>query len=419
VRQIAPRGEIVDRHGAPLVQNRQATVIQISPRSLPDTERESAVLWAQVVTKRLARPKGHRGPGIPIPPIPTREIRAAGPGSDHESLRTAYLELLKLSLCDLAGSGTTSVTWTGEDRVFSRELRGEALKLRAGGVDWPLHGLTMVGLKRLDDLQSCVESVVQEGVSGDLIEAGAWRGGASILMRATLDSLGDRDRTVWVADSFQGFPAPDAGGFPEDPKLDDLSRVDFLAAPLEEVREHFARFGCDGGVNFVPGFFEETMPDLRGRRWSLVRIDADTYKSTWVTLEALYPGLSTGGYLVVDDYPYIEACRRAVDDFRRDRGISEPIEQFDWMGSRWRRESEPTAEEGQQAPANQAPSRRARAVPRSSESPIPSARELRLEHELAAIRERLRAAEGEVERLRASSVRRSMAWLRHRMRGGG
>ena len=64
----------------------------------------------------------------------------------------------------------------------------------------------MVGLNRLDDLQACVESVVRDGVEGDLIEAGTWRGGASILMRATLDSLGATDRTVLRRRLVPGLP---------------------------------------------------------------------------------------------------------------------------------------------------------------------------------------------------------------------
>ena len=67
---------------------------------------------------------------------------------------------------------------------------------------------TMIGRARLDNLQHCVETVVREGVPGDMLEAGVWRGGATIFMKAVAEALGDRERTVWVADSFQGVPAP-------------------------------------------------------------------------------------------------------------------------------------------------------------------------------------------------------------------
>jgi O-methyltransferase len=358
------------------------------------------------------------------PPSPTREIRAVGPQSDGEALRTAYLDLLKLCLCDLAGVATRTVTWTGDRRIFSRELTGDQIEWRAGGKDWPQNGLTMIGLSRLDDLQACVESVIGDAIEGDLIEAGSWRGGASILIRATLDTLGADERTVWVADSFQGFPVPEAEGVGEDRGLDtDLSDYNYLAAPLEDVRKYFARFGCEQGVNFVPGFFEDTMPDLRGRRWSLVRLDGDTYKSTRLTLEALYPGLAVGGYLIVDDYhhSYLPMCRRAVDDYRAEHGITEPIEKIDWSGARWRKEREaPASAEGAPGPRRE-PSRTSstRAVPARAEAPIPTARELQLQDELAALKDRLRAAQAEVEALRSSPLAGPSAWARRKARRDG
>ena len=134
-------------------------------------------------------------------------------------MRRAYLDLLKLCLCDLAGARTLSVSRTGNTRrtdsqVKSSELQEDELALRVRGADWPFSGLTMVGLKRLDDLQACVESVVADGVDGDVIEAGAWRGGASILARATLDSLGADDRLVWSPTRSRACPRPTRAGFP-------------------------------------------------------------------------------------------------------------------------------------------------------------------------------------------------------------
>jgi O-methyltransferase len=326
---------------------------------------------------------------------PAREIRALRPRPGEEQLRAAYLELLKLCLCDLAGARTLSVQRTGDTRrfdspVFSRELGPEELPLRAMGGDWPFSGLTMVGLSRLDDLQACVESVVADQVEGDVIEAGTWRGGASILARATLDSLGADERTVWVADSFEGLPAPDPE-FPEDSGLD-LSQIDYLAVPPAEVRSHFERFGCEHGIELVEGLFDETLPSLRERRWAVVRLDGDTYEATWVGLESLYPGLSAGGYLIVDDYVLIEECRRAVDEFRSQHGITEPIEEVDWNGIRWRRESEPVPTAAGEAPVRSTGRERGSTPPAMARPPIPTRRELELERELADLRERLGAS---------------------------
>ncbi|RPH81799.1 MAG: macrocin O-methyltransferase, partial [Nitrospiraceae bacterium] len=113
------------------------------------------------------------------------------------------------------------------------EARGE-------GRDWPLEAETMVGLKRLDNLQHCVTSVIRDGVPGDLIETGVWRGGSSILMRAVLKAYGDCSRTVWLADSFRGLPPPDPAHYPVDDG-DTLWRYKELAVPIEEVKANFSR----------------------------------------------------------------------------------------------------------------------------------------------------------------------------------
>jgi len=350
-----------------------------------------------------------------------RPVRAAAAGPGADALRTAYLELLKLCLCDLAGTATTSV-WTHTDgSLMSRELAGDEVAIRAAGVDWPLHGVTMVGLRRLDDLQTCVEEVVREDVPGDLIETGTWRGGASILMRATLDALG-AGRTVWVADSFQGFPAPDD----DHPDRGGLAAIDYLAVPEAQVRDNFARLGCDQGVRFLPGFFEDTLPELVGRSWAVVRLDGDSYEATRLALEVLYPGLSVGGHLVVDDYGALEECRRAVEEFRARHGIVEPLQRVDWTGARWRRTTaEPLGVPDAPPPTPAAPAHRAQRVDRTNPERIVSMveraalREQRhMARELAATHERLAAAEREVTALRRHPLRGPRAWLRRLRRDG-
>jgi len=79
------------------------------------------------------------------------------------------------------------------------------VETRELGTDWPLLAQTMIGLRRLDNVQWCVETALAEGVPGDLIETGVWRGGATILMRGILEARGDTRRRVWVADSFAGL----------------------------------------------------------------------------------------------------------------------------------------------------------------------------------------------------------------------
>ena len=114
--------------------------------------------------------------------------------------------------------------------------------------------------------------------------------------------------------------------------------------PLDEVKDNFRRYGLlDDQVRFLPGWFRDTLPTLGDRRFALARLDGDMYESTIDGLRNLYPRLSVGGYLIVDDYS-ITACKRAVDDYRREHGIDEELEEIDWSCVLWRKRVERTVE---------------------------------------------------------------------------
>ena len=204
--------------------------------------------------------------------------------------------------------------------------------------EWPVDAETMLTPPRLDSLVSCVGSVVRDGVPGDLIETGVWRGGASILMRGVLRALGDRSRTVWVADSFQGLPPPQPDRYPAD-SGDLFWTVDALAVPLGEVMANFERYGLlDDHVRFLPGWFEDTLPSAPIERLAVLRLDGDMYASTMQALDALYPKLSVGGFAIVDDYGAVAGCRAAVSDYRTAHGITEPLVRTDYTEVLWRKE---------------------------------------------------------------------------------
>ena len=193
---------------------------------------------------------------------------------------------------------------------------------------------TMVGRKRLDHLQSCVERVIDEDVPGDLIEAGVWRGGCCILMRAVLAAHGCNDRTVWVADSFAGLPvSPDT---PDQSYAMDASRLPVLAVSEDEVRENFSRFGLlDAQVRFLPGWFEESLPGAETGPLALLRLDCDLYSSTMSVLESLYDRVSSGGWVIIDDYGILPPCKQAVDEFRKARKITCHLQEIDAHAVCW------------------------------------------------------------------------------------
>ncbi len=209
-------------------------------------------------------------------------------------------------------------------------------EVRREGRDWPLEAETMVGLKRLDSLQQCVTSVIRNGVPGDLIETGVWRGGSSIFMRAILKAYGDTSRKVWLADSFRGLPPPDPARYPVD-EGDTLWKYSELAIPMEQVKANFSRYGLlDDQVAFLPGWFRDTLPTAPIERLAVLRLDGDLYESTMEALVALYPKVSAGGFVIVDDYG-LPTCRAAIEDFRLAQGITDPIQRIDWTGACWQR----------------------------------------------------------------------------------
>jgi O-methyltransferase len=206
------------------------------------------------------------------------------------------------------------------------------------GLDWPAAADTMIGMQRLTSLQHCVEAVLAEDVPGDLVECGVWRGGACILMRAVLAAYGDEKRRVWLADSFAGVPPPDPDKYAADKNLRlDLS-ADVLAVPEDNVKANFRRYGLlDDRVRFLPGWFKDTLRAAPINRIALLRLDGDLYESTIQALDALYPRLSPGGFCIVDDYHAIEACQRAVTDYRESHRIRDDITEVDGSGVFWRK----------------------------------------------------------------------------------
>ena len=207
---------------------------------------------------------------------------------------------------------------------------------RADGRDWPVGAETMIGMRRLDNLEHCVRDVMENDVPGDLMETGVWRGGASIFMRAVLKAFDD-PRSVWLADSFQGLPRPDSITYPAD-EGDSLWRRTKLAVSVDQVKANFARYGLlDDQVHFLIGWFSETLPTAPVERLAVLRLDGDLYESTIVALRALYPKVSPGGYVIVDDWGAVPACKQAVLDFRREVGITDVIHEVDWTGAYWQR----------------------------------------------------------------------------------
>lgn len=244
--------------------------------------------------------------------------------------RQLYLDLLKNCILGMIYEDAPSHAPAVGAYLTQRYIR----KFRELGQDLPSQAHSMIGLRRMNNLQSCIEQVLADAVPGDLIETGVWRGGAAIFMRGVLKAYDVTDRCVWAADSFAGLPAPDTQNFPADRVWEPSSGK--IAVSLETVQHNFSRYGLlDEQVRFLQGWFKDTLPGAPIERLAVLRLDGDYYESTWDALTQLYPKLSPGGFVIVDDYN-LETCRKAVHDFRALADITEPIGQIDGSGVFWR-----------------------------------------------------------------------------------
>jgi O-methyltransferase len=280
---------------------------------------------------------------------------ASGSARDQQvDVADRYLDLLAKAVCRYGmDSSLRPLTLSQRSapvrrigRVVERTLAKGSLalvrhapvdySLREVGRDIPVLAETAVGLKRLANVRECIETALREDVPGDMLEAGVWRGGTVIFMCGVLAAHG-ADRVVWAADSFEGLPAPDAENYPQDEAMQ-LHELDSMAVSEDAVRAALDSYGLlSENVRFLKGWFKDTLPTAPIEQLAVLRVDADMYESTTQVLENLYDRVSPGGFVIIDDYGCFKECRQAVDDFRRDRAIAEPLTEIDWTGVFWRK----------------------------------------------------------------------------------
>lgn len=201
--------------------------------------------------------------------------------------------------------------------------------------------LTLCGDSSIQFLKHAMNTILKENIAGDFIEAGVWRGGIPILMRAFLKNKAESTRKVWVADSFAGLPTNWRQMKDIRDQVASLMMNFFgqLAVNQQQVENSFRRFNLlDQQVRFLPGWFNESLPQIeKNQKFSLVRLDGDYYESTKDALTFLYPLLSQGGFIIIDDYNLPFGCKRAIDEYRQNNGITSEIISINSQSVYWRK----------------------------------------------------------------------------------
>lgn len=184
---------------------------------------------------------------------------------------------------------------------------------------------TLTRPERIYAIIQAVKYVVKNGIEGDIVECGVWRGGSMMAAAMTLQAMGDTSRGLYLYDTFEGMPMPDVhdvdlNGQPATKEFNQLSSSsqssNWCYASLAEVENNLKSTGYPAeNLHFMKGKVEETIPNTLPSGIALLRLDTDWYESTYHELKWLYPRLAYKGVLIVDDYGHWAGARKATDEY--------------------------------------------------------------------------------------------------------
>ncbi len=187
-------------------------------------------------------------------------------------------------------------------------------------------GMTMLNMPRLLSLYRAARRICEEDLPGNLVECGSWRGGSAAVLAQVVARHSRRPRKVFACDTFAGMPEAEE----VDRKGDTPANLTpwgtgSLAAPREKwIDPLLGSLGRSGDVEVVQGLFSDTLPEWKERMGpiALLHADGDFYRSTRDVLDHLYDPVVEGGFVQIDDYFDWSGCRKAVDEFVAERGLS-------------------------------------------------------------------------------------------------
>jgi O-methyltransferase len=200
---------------------------------------------------------------------------------------------------------------------------------------------TMTSAERISALCHAARYITKHNIPGDIVECGVWRGGSMMAAALSLQADQDLSRTLYLFDTFSGMPPPSGAdravvsGKSASSLLEeaDGSSLIWACASIDEVRANMVATDYPAQrVKFVEGRVEDTIPSEAPEKIAILRLDSDWYESTKHELINLYPKLSIGGILIIDDYGHWEGARKAVDEYINENGLVIFLERIDVTG---------------------------------------------------------------------------------------
>lgn len=205
------------------------------------------------------------------------------------------------------------------------------------------HPFTMTSIERMYALYNATNFVLDNNIQGEFVEAGVWKGGSSMIIASVLFKRGVKNRMLYMYDTYEGMNTPtdidkDFSGndamleFSKQQKGEDESY--WCYSSLNEVKENLSKTGLDPNqIVFIKGKVEDTIPGtIPKNRIALLRLDTDWYESTNHEMEHLYPLLSSGGVLLIDDFGHWQGAKKAILEYFENNQISMLLNRIDYTG---------------------------------------------------------------------------------------
>lgn len=194
---------------------------------------------------------------------------------------------------------------------------------------------TLTNSERIVSLIRAVQHLEKHNIPGDIVECGVWKGGSIIAILKTLMALKSFDRNIYLYDTFEGMSVPNAIdlSYKGESALKFYSEnEDYCNSSLEEVKKNVQKIGYPNDkIHYVKGKVEDTIPSYGvSKEISLLRLDTDWYESTLHELIHLFPRLTTGGLIIIDDYGHWQGCKKAVDEYLKNNGIELFLSRIDY-----------------------------------------------------------------------------------------
>jgi len=201
---------------------------------------------------------------------------------------------------------------------------------------------TMTSPERIFSLCEAAKYVQENKIEGDIVECGVWKGGSMMAVAETFIKSGDTSKNLYLFDTFEGMPLPtendvDIAGVTaknllglSDKKSDESV---WCRATLDVVKDVLGRTCYPSEkVHFIKGMVEQTIPHFIPEKIALLRLDTDWYESTKHEMEHLFPRLSKGGVLIIDDYGHWQGARKAVDEYFEKNDVRILLNRIDYTG---------------------------------------------------------------------------------------